>query len=336
MNGKLYVNDTISGMSSGSLHVNYQSVGATGTGMFTQNGGTNSIGSLNLGSQPGCSGTYILSGTGQLSASAEYIGYSDKGTFFQTGGTNTITSALMLGYNSNVSGTYNLNGGKLILKSITKGSGTAAFNFGGGTLQASNNLTTTMPMTLTGDGGVANIDTAGYTATLSGVLSGTSGLNKLGAGTLTLSALNTYSGDTIVNGGTLEIAGGIASSGTSLIDVQSGTAVLKTVNVNKPDLDITTAALATFEVVNGTHIVGTIDGSGITQVDAGATLTVTFIRQGTLTGGIGAKIIIQPSADGPLGNLMTPVPEPSAFILLAGAFIFLACPWARKKARERA
>ena len=76
----------------------------------------------------------------------------------------------------------------LILQLLSQGSGTAAFNFGGGTLQASGDFTTTLPMTLTGDGGNANIDMAGYEVTLSRVLSGTGGLNKLGSGTLTLNA----------------------------------------------------------------------------------------------------------------------------------------------------
>ena len=58
-------------------------------------------------------------------------------------------------------------------------------------------------MTLTGIGGDANIDTAGYAVTLSGVLSGTGGLNKLGNGTLTLNAANTYSGSTSIKAGTI-------------------------------------------------------------------------------------------------------------------------------------
>ena len=33
-------------------------------------------------------------------------------------------------------GTYNLTGGTLALQALTKGAGTATFNFGGGTLQA--------------------------------------------------------------------------------------------------------------------------------------------------------------------------------------------------------
>ena len=67
------------------------------------------------------------------------------------------------------SGTYNLNGGTLILSALSSGSGTAAFNFGGGTLQAGGSFTTTVPMTLTGSGGNATVDTAGNTVTLSGL-----------------------------------------------------------------------------------------------------------------------------------------------------------------------
>ena len=60
-----------------------------------------------------------------------------------------------------VSGTYTLNGGTLIVSAMSGGSGTAAFNFGGGTLQANGSFTTTLPMTLTGSGGNATVDTAG-------------------------------------------------------------------------------------------------------------------------------------------------------------------------------
>ncbi len=167
-------------------------------------------------------GTVDITG-GSLSAEYnEYVGYSGTGTITQTGGTNSINDVLCLGYNPGSIGTYNLNGGMLITSSITKGSGTATFNFGGGTLQASGTFTSSLPMTLTGNGGNANVDTAGCAVTLSRVLSGTGGLNKLGSGTLTLSAANTYSGITTISQGTLALhdTGSIGSS--SLIDVQSG------------------------------------------------------------------------------------------------------------------
>ena len=86
-------------------------VGFSGTGSFTQSGGTNSISSNSfyLGYNAGSSGTYSLSG-GQLSASYEYVGYSGTGTFTQSGGTNSISYYLYLGYNAGGSGTYSLSG----------------------------------------------------------------------------------------------------------------------------------------------------------------------------------------------------------------------------------
>ena len=276
INHSLFHGTTLNGLSVATLEI-------TNDAIATQSANTAvSIGYLRLGNITG-DGSYNLSGTAQLAAATEYIGYNGTGTFTHAGGANTISTNLCIGYRLGSSGTYNLNGGTLILKSLTTGSGTAEFNFGGGTLQATGTFSTSLPMSLTGEGVNANINTAGYAVTLSGVLSGTGGLNKTGSGTLTLNALNSYSGDTTVNGGRLEIAGGIDPSGTSLIDVQSGTAALKTVNVNKTNLNISTAALATFEVVNGSQTIGAITGSGTTQLDAGASLTAASICQGTIT-----------------------------------------------------
>ena len=92
-----------------------------------------------------------------------------SGTFNQSGGTNTTPNLIVGDCVSGATGigTYNLTGGILITSFISPGSSnaTAAFNFGGGTLQASGSFTTTLPMTLTGSGGNATVDTAGYTAT---------------------------------------------------------------------------------------------------------------------------------------------------------------------------
>ena len=89
----------------------------------------------------------------------------------------------------------------LSVASITQGSGTATFNFGGGTLQASGAFSTTLPMTLTGSGGNATVNTNGYAVTFSGNLSGLAGPIKTGSNVLTLSGTNTYGGGTIVCGG---------------------------------------------------------------------------------------------------------------------------------------
>jgi autotransporter-associated beta strand protein len=82
----------------------------------------------------------------------------------------------------------------------------AVFNFGGGTLQANNTFATTLPLTLTGKGGSANVNTSGYDVTFLGQLSGEGGLSKHGAGVLMLAppTANAYLGRTAIFGGTLQ------------------------------------------------------------------------------------------------------------------------------------
>ena len=67
----------------------------SGSGTFTQSGGTHSLSSsLYLGYNGGSSGTYNLTGGGLLSAPNEYIGYSGSGGFAQTGGSNSATNLI--------------------------------------------------------------------------------------------------------------------------------------------------------------------------------------------------------------------------------------------------
>ena len=73
------------------------------------------------------------------------------------------------------------------------------FNFSGGTIQASSVLSTNVPMTLSNSGGSPTFDSNGNAVTLYGSLSGPGSLTKIGSGTLTLSASNSYSGMTTVS-----------------------------------------------------------------------------------------------------------------------------------------
>ena len=66
------------------------------------------------------------------------------------------------------------------------------------------------------------MDTAGYSTTLSGVLSGAGGLNKRGEGTLTLGGADSYAGVTSIYAGTLALAAAASIGNSSLIDVKSG------------------------------------------------------------------------------------------------------------------
>ena len=145
-----------------------QYVGYSNTGSFVQSGGTNVVsGTLYIGF--GLSGSYLLSG-GLLFAPSTYpyeeVGNQVSASFTQSGGTNS-TPEVYLGNNLTGSGTYNLNGGLLTLgtSGVTKGVGSAAFNFGGGTLGASSPWSSSVNMTLTGLGGLRHSSIRPRTAT---------------------------------------------------------------------------------------------------------------------------------------------------------------------------
>lgn len=121
----------------------------------------------------------------------------------------------------------NLTGGRINLgRWGMRTSGTAyAVNLGGGIMGASADWSSSLNMTLTGTGGNVSFDTldsvnatTARSITLSGILSGTGGLNKAGAGTLVLSGVNTYTGPTAVNGGTLHLG----TSSASTVTVNTG------------------------------------------------------------------------------------------------------------------
>ena len=83
--------------------------------------------------------------------------------------------------------------------------------FTGGTMQfAGANITSALQISLQAAGGT--FDTNGNNATLSGAISGPGTLTKIGAGTLTLAGISTYTGPTNVNAGILSVNGSLAST----------------------------------------------------------------------------------------------------------------------------
>jgi hypothetical protein len=69
-----------------------------------------------------------------MNATALVVGHLGNGTFTQSGGTANVNGTLTVASQPGSVGTYNLQGGLLKATTITPGSGTAAFNFTGGTL----------------------------------------------------------------------------------------------------------------------------------------------------------------------------------------------------------
>jgi autotransporter-associated beta strand protein len=243
----------------------YEAVGYSGTGTFTQSGGTHTGTALYLGTAAGASGTYNLSGGTLSVGGNEYVGIFGSGAFNQNSGTHTISGDLYLAANSGSSGTYSLSGGSLSAGTITLNSGGTftqsggilsissdsdpgggTLNINGGTLQASgsphilgndlkvggdfalggtNNFTLSGAVDLGGPTRTITLTNSGDT-NLSGIISnGGLSIDNTGAGSLTLSGANTYTGTTTLNSGTL-LAGSNeafnATGGANLI-IKGGT-----------------------------------------------------------------------------------------------------------------
>jgi autotransporter-associated beta strand protein len=129
-------------------------------------------------------GTYTLSGTGMINLGNEVIVGRENGT-----------------------GTFNLNGGTVDTRKISGGTGSATVNFNGGVLRAKvdeSNFIENLDVANVQGGGL-KIDSNGFNVSTSQLLAGTGGLEKSGAGQLTLSGANTYAGTTTVGAGVLRI-----------------------------------------------------------------------------------------------------------------------------------
>jgi hypothetical protein len=220
---------------SGNLELSSQSlsvvgtevIGGSGSGTFTQTGGTHTVGeSLYLGNSSGGSGTYNLSDGSLTVHGSEYIGLLGCGAFIQTDGTHTVDMSLILGAYGN-SGTYDLRGGSLSAGSVflyeggtftqsggildftsfNQAGGNASFsdlylgrntdssstyNLNGGNLTASNQVIVGDAGTgaFVQDGGISTVTNAGVTAKLIlGNQASGSGNYTLNSGSLTADVL---------------------------------------------------------------------------------------------------------------------------------------------------
>jgi autotransporter-associated beta strand protein len=275
--------------------VNLSASGAT----LDMNGNSQTIASLT-----GVSGSALM-----LGGSALTVGGDATTTFsgaITSTGAGTLTKAgsgtLTLSASNAFTGAVNFNGGLINAASLNNLGSGSALNFNGGGLQFAA-VYDPSARTMTFQSGGATLDTNGKNIVLANPIGngGAGGLTKAGSGTLTLNAANTYTGDTIISGGTLELAptGQIATAS----------------DIN------TSATTATLQIDSGTYTVGNISGVGNTILSAGGNLTVSSVVQNTLTIGDGATLTIAPIPGGPTAgmDLPVPVPEPSSIILLIAA-----------------
>lgn len=182
-------------------------VGDTGTGTMNMTGGlvivnphaTADRGITWIGARNNANGTLTLSGTAEF-RSPRFVMGVETGTF----------------------GTLNLNGGTVKTGAITGGAGDGTVNFNGTQIVATGNneafVDTLINANLNAGGLV--VDSAGYRLTIPQGLAGSGGVVKNGAGTLSLTGTNTYTGGHVVNAGALEVS--TSSPGTGDFTVANG------------------------------------------------------------------------------------------------------------------
>jgi len=201
-----------------------------------------------LGNGSGGNGYLILDGGNYISGAHGLtmgINITASGNLTINSGTATITTLALFNYAS----TVNLNGGTLAVNNITyptsggNNSPQVRWSFNGGTLKALASSSTFFPLppvspVISADvrNGGAIFDTAGFNiqvdqplfhSTVGGDAPVDGGLTKNGAGTLTMTGNNTYTGPTIVNGGALSEP--MPTSSSSILVADGGGLTLATV-----------------------------------------------------------------------------------------------------------
>ena len=181
---------------------------------------------LRLDSAVGAAALQLTAGS--LYTTNQYVGYSGTGVLSQSGGTNSLSNGLCLGYGTGANGSYNLTGGSLAASAgseVVGGSGTGTFTQSGGT----NSAWGLYLGSDSGGSGTYNLSQAGVLSTAAESVGAgynvpvlfqqTGGSNS--AYWLTMGGSNDRY---VLSGGTLQVNGGLQSSG--VFDGGGGTGTL--------------------------------------------------------------------------------------------------------------
>lgn len=247
-----------------------------------------------------------------------------------TGGAITIERGVTIA-NQATSGTYMI-GGNTNNNSTFSGLITANKNFtvsqiattGGNALSITGGITGASAGTKTvtfANVGAVNVTTTAISDGIAGNLS----LIQAGAGLTTLSAANTYSGDTFVNAGTLATSG-TGNFGTGNVTVASGAALTFGNNASIGDLStLTFASTSTASSIS-------LNFSGVETLGAVYdSVTATYLAGGTYTAAQ-LNSAFSSSVFTGIGSLtVSAVPEPSTYAALLGSMTLAGTLWKRRR-----
>jgi fibronectin-binding autotransporter adhesin len=308
-------------MTSGALSASGLYIGENGGGhgAFTQSGGSATIGGGELWMAGNTSSLTVTGGSftnnattrlgvGSSGISTSTISVSGSGAItlgtlqFGIGGANGFTSTVNVG-DGTAGGTLQVNG--MLWGGATTTASTINFNSGTFVAGGSYSIPTQIA-TVVGSGG-ANINVAASrTLTISNTLAaggGSGGLTKFGAGTLSLTGANTFTGATRINAGSLSIGNALALQNSTLDLDGADAGTVSAIGQNSTlgglagsrNLDMLTRTLSIGNNGASTTYSGVLSNGALTKIGAG-TLTLagansytgaTTIDSGTLQIGAG-------------------------------------------------
>ena len=225
---------------------------------------------------------YVCGGTVALGSSGNAWGTLDvQGATVRMEADNTLpaSSILSVGGANSASGCVDLNGHSQTVAQLKRGTSNTGARL----------VTSGKPATLTVNGSTS--------PTWEGTLAGALGLTKLGSSTLYLNGANTFTGPTIVNGGTLSVNAGSTLQGCGDVSVLSGTLKVMGSSV-LPDTAVVRIADGGAKLYLGSGVVETVGALHLGAVRArrgtwGATGSSATNIDSTHFSGTGVLLVLQ-------------------------------------------